>query len=109
MKVKESPPDVVSLDRPRLDPDLRPALAPLPDHVRVIARIANARRVVVLPRRTLGAVLPLDRVPVWRDFDDLWDRIERVAIDVLRTGRYDREHDARTGLSRVVLEPADFA
>lgn len=100
---------VASLDRPRLDPELRPALCVLPDQVRVIARAPEGRRVVVLPRRTLAAVLHLERLPLWRDFDDAWDRIEEVSVGVLRAQRYDRELDARTGVPRVVLEPADFA
>jgi hypothetical protein len=108
MDVKELPSTRVSLDRPRLDPELRPALVVLPDHVRIVARSPEGRRVVVVPRRTLAALLRLDRLPLWRDFDDLWDRVEFVALRVLRAKRYDRELDARTGVPRVVLEPSDF-
>ena len=108
MEVKDERSHAIALDRPRLDPDLRPALVVLPDYVRVIALENAGQRVVVVPRRTIAVLLRLERLPIWRDFDDLWDRIAQAAIGVLRAQRYDREPDARTGALRVVLEPSDF-
>jgi hypothetical protein len=108
MDVKASPWSAVYLERLRLDPELRPALLPLPDHVRIVARSPRGRRVVVVPRRTISAVLRVDRVPLWRDFDDAWERIESVGLRVLEAERYDAQNDTRTGVPRVVLEPADF-
>ena len=54
------------------------------------------------------AVIRMDCIRLWRDFDDAWERIESVGLRVLGAQRYDAQNDARTGVPRVVLEPADF-
>ena len=99
----------VALQRPTLDPEMRPALVRLPDAVRFPGWIEKRGKVlVVISAKAVADALNLARAPLWRDLDAIWQEIFRAVERKARADRFDPEPDERTGLSRIVLVAADL-
>ena len=99
----------IALQRPTLDPEMRPALVRLPDAVRFPGWIEKRGKIlVVVSAKVVADAMNLDRPPLWRDLDALWQQIFQAVERKARAGRFDPEPDARTGLSRIVLASSDL-
>lgn len=94
---------LVAFERPRPDPELRPAYVRLPDAVRVNARAGRSRVVIRIPREVVEQRLMLDRPAQWRDLDAVWHEIEEAAEESILAQRYAPEADDRTGLPVVAI------
>ena len=95
--------------RPVLDPETRPALVPIPNPVRFVARIADDERVIVaVSHEAVEDYLHLDGLPLWKDFDRMWPVVAQTAERLIRHDRFEIAADDKTGLPQIVIDGDDL-
>lgn len=94
---------IVAFERPRPDPELRPALTRMPDAVRFGALAGRERVIVRVPAAAVEVLLRLDRPAQWRDFDAAWPAIADAAERRIVDGDFDLPEGNGAGLPVVTL------